>query len=94
MSADGGVAPRVRSGAGLAPVEPLVEVGDDAVGAVPVHRAEDGVDLLLEPVVLLARLGGAHVQEQGEARDLPDELEKLGLPVLQRAAPDLHEDVG
>ena len=64
------------SGAGLAPVEGVVELGDDLLGLLGAERAEDGVDLLLEPLVALAGLRRAHMQKERQARDLPDELQR------------------
>ena len=70
----------------------LAQRGDDAVALLRVPRAQDGIELLL-PAVVLTRLCGNHMNQDGEPGHLPVELQELGLPVLQRVAARLEEVV-
>jgi hypothetical protein len=79
------------SGAGLAAVEAVVELGDDRLRLQRVQRSEDRVNLFFQTVSAFPGLGRAHMQEERQARDLPDELQELRLSVLQRVAADLNE---
>ncbi len=68
-----------------------VEHRDHALPILRVELAEDRIELGFLPLVALAGLGRAHVEQQGEATDLPQELEKLRLPVLERVARHLDD---
>lgn len=52
---------------------------------------QQGVDLGFQTVVILLRGWRADVEEVGEAHHLPQELQKLRLPVLERVPANLHQ---
>lgn len=66
-----------------------IEMDDDFLAAVPLEM-EQRVDLRLQPVVIFMAARGSEIKEIGEADDLPEELQKLRLPVLKCVAQHLR----
>ena len=64
----------------------LVEVGDQLLGFLAADHAHDRVELGLGAVVILLRRRRADVEEVGQADDLPQKLQELRLPILERVA--------
>lgn len=72
----------------------MVEPADRSLAVFGIDLAQDGVELGLLAVIAFARLRGSDVKQKRKTADLPDQLQKLRLPVLQRIAQHLHGVLG
>jgi nicotinate-nucleotide pyrophosphorylase (carboxylating) len=84
------VRPGVAAGAQIM----VVELADQFLRFLAAVHPQQRVDLGLDPVVILLRRRRADVEEISEADDLPDQLQELGLPILERVAAHFAEIVG
>lgn len=70
---------------------PLVDGFDQLLTAFLADEFQQSVDLRLHPVIVLLRRGRADVEEVRQPNDLPQQLQELGLPVLEGVPPHRHE---
>src|SRR5215207_6719820 len=79
-----------KAGVRMTPFILVVYILQEVVAFLRLHSKQYGIDLGLDPVVALLGLRRADVQQNGQARDLPKQLQELRLPVLQRVTHHLH----
>jgi hypothetical protein len=65
----------------------LVQLCNDLCTSLRVNLAKNGIDLVLYPVTAFFGLRRSNMQENRESTDLPEQLQKLRLPVFQRVRP-------
>ena len=63
---------------------PDCQLGDRLLCALRIESAQDEIDLRFLALVAFARLRRADIEDEGEARHLPEQLQEFRLPVLQR----------
>src|SRR5690606_21379909 len=68
-----------------------IKFGDDLLAVFGIDALEDFIDLGLKPVGAFLGLRRTDKEQEGEPSDLPEKLQELGLPVLQRVAGHLDQ---
>ncbi len=69
----------------------LVQLVDDLLPLFGRYALKDLVDLGLGAIIAFLGLRGAEIEQEGKAADLPEQLQELRLPVLERVAQHLHQ---
>ncbi len=68
---------------------PIVYFADQLLGILTASDLQELIHFRFQPVVILLGCGRSDIEEIGEANDLPDQLEKFRLPILERVPPHL-----
>ena len=63
-----------------------IDLGDQTVGLLATDRSQDGVELGLDPIIALFGLRRTDMEQEGEAADLPEQLQALSIPSLQSSS--------
>lgn len=86
----GGLIGRMPVHRGVAAVTQVgvVDLGGEGEASLTPDQLQQGVDLRLEPLVILLRRRRADMEEVGQANDLSEQLQEPRLPVLEPVACD------